>query len=318
VVAAGLGWYVVRHWQEFAPQAEVQMVQVLPLGLVTLAQFFFNGLLTRIFVGLFGVELSFREWFGLAAITAAGNYLAPLRGGMLGKAVYLRRRHGFPYADFAAVVTASYALLFLLYSAYGLLILGWACLFSGWCGDGRVWGFLAVVFCSLAVLLWASGRRQSEDKQSSAACYPSPQERPPRPTQQAARLIQLYHRLWCGWHILRRQRKVLAGVLLVMSANLLVSSLQLYLAYSAFGYPRVYAGLLLMSIFAGFSLLLSITPGNLGIHEALMAFLSQTFGMGFGEGLLAATLVRLVSMTLAFALGPLYSFLLLVPLREKP
>jgi hypothetical protein len=59
-----------------------------------------------------------------------------------------------------------------------------------------------------------------------------------------------------------------------------------------------------------FSLLVRITPGNLGIQEAVVSLSSGLLGIGTGQGLLVSLLIRVATMIPTFTLGPVFSFLL--------
>jgi uncharacterized membrane protein YbhN (UPF0104 family) len=56
--------------------------------------------------------------------------------------------------------------------------------------------------------------------------------------------------------------------------------------------------------------LINITPGNLGVQEAVTSLAAAILGAGADMGLLAALIVRAVTIVSAFALGPFFSYLL--------
>ena len=67
----------------------------------------------------------------------------------------------------------------------------------------------------------------------------------------------------------------------------------------------------IISLIGIFSLILNITPANLGVQELVIGFASEYLLIdGGAEGLLAALVVRAATIILVFSLGPLFSFIL--------
>jgi len=119
-----LGYYVANHRQEFAIIFTVDYTLMLPLVLCCFLQFAVNGLFLKLFTGVFGIKLCMGEWLGLAIATTMGNYIAPLKSALLGKAMYLKKRYNFAYTDFASITLGFYILSFFLGGLMGLLLSG--------------------------------------------------------------------------------------------------------------------------------------------------------------------------------------------------
>jgi hypothetical protein len=56
--------------------------------------------------------------------------------------------------------------------------------------------------------------------------------------------------------------------------------------------------------------LINITPGNLGVQEAVTSLAAAILGAGADMGLIAALIVRAVAILAAFILGPIFTYLL--------
>ncbi len=286
IIIPALVVYVFRHQEEFKLIKQIDYLFLFPMALIVLAIFALNGLITKLYVKLFGTELTPREWFGLSAITAMGNYLAPFRGGIAGKALYLKKKHQFPYTSFLAAYTSSYILLFLVGSLLGLLSLELFYL-SHQLVD---WRLVAFFFVVLAVIIAAL----------KASSY--------TPTGEG-RIAQHWRNLNQGWQYIKDDKSLLLKVSLLFLTNFIMISLQLYFGYMAIAHQIPYQAALFMAVILSFSIFTSITPGNLGVQESVIAILSQLFGLGFNEGLLVAGLLRIVLMSVAFTLGPIYSYI---------
>ena len=66
--------------------------------------------------------LNLRSWnvFQLANVTSFYNFITPFRGGMGVRAVYLKKKHNFSYSNFFATLAASFILIFLVASIFGI------------------------------------------------------------------------------------------------------------------------------------------------------------------------------------------------------
>ncbi len=286
-IVLGLTYYIISHWSEFSLISQIKPLFLLPLVLLVSSILFFNGLLTKLFVGLFGTELTPREWFGLSAITAMANYLTPFRGGAAGKALYLKKKHNFPYTTFLATFSAYYLLVFSMGSALGLLTLTLLYLIYQ-LADWRLFSFFLIV--SLAI--WGAFKFSNYIPKGNS------------------RIFKRWRNLIQGWQDIKGDKIFLIKVCFIIFILYMIGSLQFYCAYRAISHKIPYLLALFIAILTSFSLFISLTPGNLGIQESVIALLSKLLGLGFNEGLLVAGLLRVVMICVVFTFGPICSYML--------
>lgn len=256
------------------------------LTLIRVFIFAMNGLFLREFAAKFGVKLSFHEWFGLASVTTMGNYITPFSGGLLIRAAYLKKRHQLPYTQFTTMLTSNYLIMFWLIGVLGLLAL--AALGQGW---QRYWP-IVLLFGSVVAGI------------SVVFLFPVQQV----PWQN--RIGRFLNTLLTGWFMVKRDYGLLLRLALLTALTIGLNGLSFWLAYEALGQPISYLAALLLGLVAAFSIFINLTPGNLGIQEAMVGLSAELLGTGGGEGLLAVMLIRAVTVLCAFTLGPLYSYLL--------
>lgn len=258
-----------------------------------LATFFLasNGVITRVFAALFRINLVFKEWFGLSVLTAMANYLTPFRGGASVKAIYLKRRRGFPYSTFLSTLAANYIILIITASILGCLVSE----LISFTHETFAWKiplfFIAVGAMTILFLFFSPVVPASNN-----------------------RMLRILRNILEGWDRIRKDRALVLKVAGILTLNYFLIGMQLIFAYRAFSIQVPFLPVFLMGILSGFSIFLSITPGNLGIQEAIIATLSELMGIGFSSGLIAAGLIRAVNIILVFSLGPVFSYLLM---REK-
>ena len=113
------------------------------------------------------------------------NYLTPLRGGMVVRAVYLKAHYRFGYVDFVSTLSAMYLMIVFVYGVLGLA--GQALLWQQGAGcDGVALAILAAGAAGSALLMFLRVRL---------------------PRWQAFPLRQIVQIL-DGWTLLRRKRSI--------------------------------------------------------------------------------------------------------------
>ncbi len=293
IVLVAIGFYLRANTELLDSLANVFLSNLIVLIATRVLSIATSGLFLRLFAEKFNIQLRVKEWFGLAIITAMGNYLTPFSGGMMVRATYLKQRHAFPYAQFATLLTANYLVIFWVVGVVGAMAslafmedehFSWLVMLS----------FLVVVI-AISILVMLPTIELSEQH----------------------RITRLLNTALKGWNLVKTDRLLLAKLAIVSLWQVLLNGFSFWLAYQAIGKVVSFSAALLVSLINVFSILLNITPGNLGVQEAVISFSSTLVGAGTGAGLLTALLIRASTLAVVFTLGPLFSFLLTQELHEK-
>ncbi|MGB4190713.1 MAG: hypothetical protein BWZ01_02270 [Deltaproteobacteria bacterium ADurb.BinA179] len=286
MAAAGIGLYLLRRPELIGHLQYISPWSVILLFLMSVATLAANGLYLRIFANKFSVHLKWKEWFGLASVTAMGNYLTPFSGGLLARGAYLKNRHDFSYAHFLAMLAANYVIAFTVISVTGIVIM---LTLSGM--ESFSWPMVLFFLATLSaiVLAWF---------------LPSP------PIQGRTRLLRLVQQTMEGKGFIQRDRGLLWKLVSLTVFNVVVGAFLFFTAFHSIGADIPFRIALLIYLLTACSVLINITPGNLGVQEAVASLAAVMLGAGADMGLLAALIVRAVSIISAFALGPIFSYLL--------
>lgn len=286
VAAAGIGLYLKHHPELIGHVREISPWNMIFLFLMSVVTLAVNGLYLRIFTKKFNIHLKLKEWFGLASVTAMGNYLTPFSGGLLARAAYLKRRYDFPYVHFLAMLAANYMIAFTVISVTGIVTMltmagtasySWLILFF----------FLATLLTILLVSLV-----------------------PSMPIGSDHRLLRLVRSALEGLDVIRRDGVLSRKLIALTFFNVAVGGLLFFVVFASIGYAVPFAVALLIYLLTSFTLLINITPGNLGVQEAAASLAAAILGAGADVGLLASLIVRAVAILAAFTLGPIFSYLL--------
>lgn len=285
-----VGWivqYAIEHQDEFKDIRLLSFQDVIILLCFALLGILLRGLFTKLLVESFDVKLKFKQWFGIMVITTMGNYMVPF-GGIGLRATYLKKFHNFPYAYFLSTMMATYVIQFLIYSVLGLVCLLYVYLRYNIFNIVVCIFFVVVTLFCLALMLFSVKLPQFKTK-----------------------VFRHINRVIDGWLKLKKARKLIVRVSALLLLKTFVFAFGLYFAFSVFNYQIYLPWAILITCLVGFTLLLRITPGSLGIQEGVFVLSSQLFGFTVAQGLLVAVLIRVISLIWVFTLGPLFSYLLM-------
>jgi uncharacterized membrane protein YbhN (UPF0104 family) len=277
--------YVAWNREDFRRIKDMDMKFFLHQSMLSGLVICVNGYVTKVFLVPFGVRLKPKEWFGLALLTTLGNYLTPFRGGMAFKGIYLKKRLKLPYSTFASTVAASYILVFLMGGVLGIGTLLMIFRLYGTI-QWKLLSFLFIVSATMIVILIFRPTIEN-------------------PRNRSTRILK---NTLDGWRMISRNIALVIKVSVLITLNFIIICARLYYGYKMF---RIDIGILpafAMSLMTGFAILIAVTPGNLGIQETVIGFISKLMGPGFNEGFMVAGVLRAVNMVVVCALGPVFAY----------
>ena len=291
IVAAG-AWYYRQHPGDFRLITTVSWRAVALLFVLHLVLNLFNSLQLKIVTDVFGLNLGFRQWFGLARATSLANLILPFPGGASLKAIYLKKFHDFRYGSFIASMMIANLLKLVVFSVFALVLL------IPWWGTEAEWLIaVPVVFVAAGVGFLLLGHRI-----------------PGRYLSFSVRLQQLARE----WEALRTNRPMIIRLILLYVFFLLVYSTSIFVSYRAFSVSISPSSCAILAAFSIYTSALKLMPADLGIKEFVFVAVAALVGTGVNEGLHAAALLRAVSTILIFILAPLFLPALAEMRKDEP
>ena len=212
------------------------------------------------------------------------------------RAVYLKKKHKFAYVDFLATLSASYILIFLVASFMGLISTILIYLQTKTYNIILSVIFGGVFLVMLFIIIVSPKFTESKDN----------------------KWLNRFIKVINGWNLIKDNKKVVFSVALFSLIQILFGSLMIYLEFKVFGLDVGFIQSLFLTSISSLGILLAITPGNLGINEAIIVFSAATIGITPIESLSAALLGRAVSLVVLFILGLIFSYTLIKkPITKK-
>lgn len=280
--------YVSNYFDEVRDTLSISFEKIIILLLLVLIEIIINGYIVNIVLHSFGIKLVFHEWFGLSSVTSMANLLIPFAGGVGIRAAYLKSKFNFPITSFLSTVAATHIIHLLVRSLIGMASL--ALLFF-YCHIFNVPIFIlfAAVSISLLSIMFLSAKL---------------------PKFKQKHLAKM-NTVLDGLQIINRNYMLLLKLTGLFFLFGFVAILIMHFSFRALSINITVLQSSIISSLNSFSTLLTITPGAIGLSEAIIVFSSQLFGVILVQGVLAAALRRSIILLVVFTLGPIYSFLLI-------
>ena len=241
-----------------------------------------NGLFLRHMMRVFDIRLSILESTAITVISTIFNYLLPVVGGAGARGLYLKRRHDLPYAFYLSSFGATFVLGVGLAAMVGLLAASLLYLRDDLFSPVLV-GTLAGIFAVTLVL----GLTDVKIPRSRW-----------KPMDYLGDILQ-------GWRQVRSNLRVIATLVAIVFLLLATTWAALLTAFLAVDVEVGVFSALMLAALAELTILISVTPGALGVREAVVVFSATALGVDTFAAVIAAVLLRLTSLVanLLLALG---------------
>ncbi len=248
----------------------VKMLTAYPLFLVCACVIFVifvivNGHFLHEITLPLGVHL--KNPYLLSFATSLLNIMAPFKAGAGFRAWYLRRRYHLSYSHFIASLMGSYIIVFGVNAILALLLFLYLYLIKGILNWYILTFFTAVLVTT--IILTKLGRVPTYN----------------------SHILRKINNVLEGWQYIVCKRTVLFRLVLLQITNVLLMSLELFAIFFAIGIPITLSSCIFLAVISSFALLINLTPGSLGITEALYV-ISSSFLQVSASSLLTVALIK--------------------------
>lgn len=279
--------YLIRNFDRYEQLLDLSVNSALLLVVLVFATIYVNGLVNyALYHGLGATNMPVGEAIGLATVNTLANQL-PFAGGMVAKAVYMKRRYRISYSQFVSATVAVFVLSIGIEGVMGLVGILYLVTIRGY--PSSTWlvvGFALMAASTLS--LWL------------------PLDFLPMPERWEKQVTKLKE----GWQTLRNNPALLLTLIGTNVAGVLVSAARALVVFRALSQD---VNLVQSILFASASILtqlVSITPGGLGLKEGIIAIVASVYGIDFGVSIVAVGIDRLVSTSIIVVLGTIYTYIL--------
>lgn len=270
VLVAGLVFYLISHSEDLARMLRLSAENITLLLTLAVITLILNGMELRLLISAKDVNLGFKECFHLANVASSANYL-PLRGGLVAKAFYLKKRHGLLYMNFADITIAGLLITFMTIFATGAVFV-----VLNYITTGKFFLVLFLTFSAVFLILLL-----------------------------LSAFLVLVHRkfkweklglLGSGLRHILAEGMLLVKLILVNLASIIVMGLRFFVSFRALSYSASFLLSLLCALGKKVVVIIGIVPSGLGVSEAFAGAISELMKGGLEVGVFAASIDRIISI----------------------
>lgn len=281
------GIFFANNKEDFAGLLEIPILTLVAISALKLIVIFNAGLFIKVVLTPFEKKIGLIESYYLALLSTIGNYFLPLRGGAGIRAVYLKKKFNLTYSHFLSTLSGNYVLVFLINSFIALILLGIIHTTKSVYSIPLylLFGAIFLITLSLSII------NVPEKLLTIRTKIPL-----------LNTLLEIFSNIVKGWQFITKHKTTILMLALLTLFNFSITASLSFLEYNAIGVSLSFVNLLLYSSLAVASLLISITPGSLGIREAIFIFFSTIIGVTNSEILQVAIIDRGMTFSLLFLL----------------
>ena len=273
------GHYAWVHREDFSFLAAVSVLDTVLACLLVGGVYLIGAYQIGLFLKGLGLRLGAVELGALTMSMCLGNLVTPMRGGSAALAVYLKKVHNLDFSSFAVMFGGTGLLVTLINSA--LALGGLAVLLVGF---DYVQPVVSILVASLFVVcLYLT------------LC-------PPALSRQGG-VLGFVSDAVNSWRFITRDRGLLIRLTVSFIAAALALTGSFWFIYRALGVPLSLPAVLITSSLGNIANLIGLTPGSIGIFDAVVIQIPLLFDLDPARSLAAAVLFRVLSFSWAILLG---------------
>ncbi|MDA8405342.1 MAG: lysylphosphatidylglycerol synthase transmembrane domain-containing protein [Deltaproteobacteria bacterium] len=276
-----VSYYLSAHWGEFCYLWEFSYRETLMAGVLLFLGFLLTCYQMNLFLKKFGVRAGFFELIFVTHGMMLGNLVIPMRGGSGGLAVYLKKKHRLNYHKFGVIFGGTAILVGLVSATMSL---------------GALF-FLAIAHSIFELSLTAISLVLL------AGCLYLTFFPPRFKRYGSGRMMAFASRLNESWVSISKDVALLTRVTISLLFINLFQTSALYLLYIAVGSPLSFLGTLITSSLGAVANLVPITPGSLGIFDAVAIQAPRLLGLDTTAAIMATVLLRILCFVICFVVG---------------
>lgn len=267
--------YFINNAEEFKRLKDVPPIYLILISILNMIVIFMNGIFLIVILTPFKKAIPLLEAFYISLLSSIGNYFTPFRGGAGIRAVYLNTKHNLSYSYFMSTLSGNYIVVFMTLSLLGLISLIIIQLVQGMYSI-VLYLALGIVFAGMVFL---SIVRIPDFKEKERNKY-------------IDKVLRILGRINTGWKMILDTKGMMVKLVLLMLLNFLITYLITYIEFKAIGVMLSPYSIVLYASLSGLTLLFSITPGSLGIREAVFLFSASVLGVTNADILNVAVIDR--------------------------
>lgn len=236
---------------------------------------YMNGLFLKVVMQKFEVQLRGWEAFHLSVVTTAGNSFLPMTSGMAIRAYYLKKVHRFGLTRFMGKLAGTYLLNYFVIAILGIVSAAYLFVVKGMTSS-IINVLFTSMFLGLGYLIFFQ-RRLPKWKN---------------------RFWSKIEAVFYSWREIGQDFSLVWKLGLMCVGNVILNALIILACLQCIGVQANIFEVFYLTVLESLTLFVKVTPGNIGLSEALMVWGGTVIQIPASKVIIAALLVR-ISMYVA-------------------
>jgi len=292
IVLGLIALYIYKNLDSYKNITSIKPLYIIPIAITYIIGTYINGLTFKILLEPYKIALKNQFLIMLAASFI--NLITPMRGGAGFRAIYVKKKYNLSYSKFTATFFGSYIITIFVIATIAL------CIFTTNYITEKTFNPIAIlIFLSLAII-------------STFALTTKKQIKNPK-----NKITKTLYNIIEGWHTIKSQKKIIIEITIITLGNIIMLTVMNYLAFKGINHQITIIQSLYLTIISTLAIFINLTPGSLGITEALYMFATYGTGITPEIALLSALIIRLITSTILFILGPIANYVLIKDLKNN-
>jgi len=287
--------FLLSERSELVRLKEVPASVIATLVVLNVLFLFNSAFSVKVLMKAFGHDLPFKEWFGLSCITGMCSFFMPAKTGVMPRAFYMKKKYGFQLTKFFTSYLGYYIVTFITNSLTSLIAVYSIYRRDGVFHEGLFFFFLAVMICSIIFILFVRVVKRFNFKSNTINMVVN------------------------GLEYFKKQKRLLVKLLILNFISTVIFALKLLVSFRSVGVNVDFFTAFIVSGTIFLSLVLSLTPANLGVKELLITGVASLLGYTGISGALVSIIDRGIYFVVVMFFGAIFSFILfhrLIPKTE--
>lgn len=285
-------WYFHNNREIFTLLSRIRLWEILLIAFLQPVNIVLSGFINKWIIDSIDQEISSIDSIMLQFANNFVNRFVS-QGGAVYRSIYLKVQFNFPVSKFLASIGGVYIIGIMANASLGLILLLFFLLFEGIFNI-----YMLLVF---AGLLLAMGFFLIIKPEINSNRW----------------FWKKLNQVVLGWDQIRSNKVLFLKIFFFSALSLINSSIIVFIAYRALDTDIRFINSFFYSTISSLSNIINLTPGGLGINEAILMFSSDVIGVPSDIILLGSLMLRAISMISTLTLGGI-SYIILNYRLQKP
>ena len=273
-----MGWYLYNNRDIFTHLRTINIKDILLIALLQPINIIILGVINKWIIDSIDQKISLSDSLMLQfANNFVNRFIA--QGGAVYRSAYLKTQFNFPISKFLASIGGVYIINLMANAMIGIFLVLFFFLSENLFNIYMLGLFVALLL-GMIFLLVIKPKFESE-------------------RWLFRKLTQVVN----GWYQIKGDRSLVVKMFGLSAVSLINSSLIVFIAYRALNVDIQFMNSFFYSTISSLSNIINLTPGGLGINEAILMFSSNVIGVSSEIILLGALMLRAISMITTFTIG---------------